>query len=162
MDVLKDLESSFSKQLRMHKMPFNNSTAMNSTEDISMFVKIDLRAPLLVKALEDMVEEEADLVVVGMAVEVTVVVDTVEVDTEEVDLDEVDLKEDMEEVDMEVEDMVEEDIMKVDMVEELHNNIMHLLLQMNLPIPLQPVVSLLLQYMSRMYIPIVCGNWLTR
>ena len=76
-----------------------------------------------------------------MAVEDTVVVDTVEVDMEEVDLDEVDLKVDMEEVDMEVEDMVEEDTMKVDMVEELHNNIMHPLLQMNLPIPLQPVVS---------------------
>jgi hypothetical protein len=163
MDVLRDLESSFSKQLQMRKMPFNNSTAMNSTEDISMFVKIDLRAALLVKALEDMEEEEADLVVVDMAVEDTVVVvDTVEVDMEEVDMDEADLKEDMEEEDMEVEDMVEEDIMKVvDIVEEeFHNSHMHPLLQTNLPIPLQPVVTLLLQYMSRMYIPIVCGNWL--
>jgi len=162
MDVLKDLESSFSKQQQMHKMLFNNSTAMNSMEDISMFVKIDLRAPLLVKTLADM-EEEADLVVVGMAVEDTVVVDTVEVDLDEVDMDEADLKEDMDEVDMEVEDMVEEDIMKVDIVEEeLHNNniIMHPLLQMNLPILLQPVVNLLPQYLSRMYIPTVCGNWL--
>lgn len=158
MDVLKDPESSFSKQLQTHKMPFNNSTAMNSMEDISTSVKIDLRVPLLVKTLEDM-EEEAGLVVVDTAVEDTVVVDIVGVDMEEVDMVEADLKEDMEEVDLEVEDMVEEDIMKVDMVEELPNNIMHPLLQMNLPILLQPVVSLLLQYLSRMYIPFL-WNWL--
>ena len=165
-DVPEDPELSSSNQLLMHKMQFNNSTVMNSTEDISMSVRTDLPVPLLGKTLAEVTGE------VGLVVAATVVVGTVE-EVSEVDMDVVAMvEEDLEEVDMEVvamevgvtevEDMVGVEvgvgIMTVDMVVvvvvaeqgdrgHIHMHPSH---RMNSLIPLQLVVSPLLLFLCQM------------
>jgi hypothetical protein len=137
-------------------MQFNNSTVMNSTDDTSMSVKIDLQVPLVKTLAEGTVE-------VGLVV-VTVVVVMVE-EGSEVDMDVVDTGEEvLEEVAMEavamevgvtaVEDMVEagEGIM-MDIVvaeEDLGHIHVHPLLRVNSPIPLQLAASPLLLFLCRM------------
>lgn len=137
----------------MHKVPFNNSTVMNSTEDTSMSVKIDLQVLLLVNTLAEVTE--VDLVVVA-----TVVVDIVE-EVSEVDMDVVDMVEVLEEVAMEVVamevgvtevvDMVVGIMMVVDMAvgEEDHIH-MPQFLPMNSLTALQLAVSPLLLFLCRM------------